>query len=177
MAVHLVPSELPSGGAAPVPVRTADAIQAAAAPTDTRRPDSPRIQLATLHLPSGLSKGLPQGTDADAVAADGARQEGAERSNYEALLRAHLRPYFVYPDAARSGRLDGMVELHLIVARNGQVLSEWVQASSGHAILDASALDLIHRAQPLPPLPTGKDDALEIDLPLEYSPPQLVLGG
>jgi TonB family protein len=176
MTVHLVYSEPLQGGGATLSAHTVHYDPSVAPSLDALKVSSSSVASASSHVAVGLSEGLARDMAAHAVAGNSDQTEDAKKSDYEALLRAHLQPYFVYPAPARPERLGGMVRLHIIVARNGQVLSEWVQSSSGHAVLDASALDLIHRAEPLPPLPSGVDDTLEIEVPLEYSPPQLALG-
>jgi protein TonB len=171
MTVQFVPSVPMPAAAAPMPAHQIDPAASAAATPDAEQLVSARISPVVARLSSGMVDG-----SADTGGASSAQQDQAAESEYAAVLRAYLRKYFVYPDAARAERAGGTVELHLLIGHDGQVLSQWVQSSSGHAVLDASALDLIHRAQPLPPLPASTSGTLEIELPLEYSPPKLMLG-
>jgi protein TonB len=101
---------------------------------------------------------------------------GEPQSSYEATLRAHLSNFFFYPDAARSAGLHGTVQVRLNLSRDGRVLGAWVQQSSGETVLDAAALEVIRRAQPLPAIPRDLPDSLDVYLPLEYLPPKIVLG-
>jgi periplasmic protein TonB len=123
--------------------------------------------------PIGAMSGYVSSTSSDASASHLA---GNAAFDYEQLVRNYLARYFVYPDAARPDRLGGTVELHAVIGRDGHLLSAWVKQSSGSAILDAAALDLVHRAEPLPALPANMADTLEISLPLEYAPPKILLG-
>lgn len=118
--------------------------------------------------------------DANAIA-DAGRQagavDGAPRSNYQSALFAHVLRYRYYPDAARPDRLRGVVRVQFALARDGRIMSAWVQTSSGHQILDDAALDALRRAQPLPPIPPELPDEVEVLLPLDYLPPKVILAG
>lgn len=57
-----------------------------------------------------------------------------------------------YPNAAR-GRLYGSLRLTVFVRADGSVEGTALDASSGHAILDNAAQDIIRRAAPFPPFP------------------------
>ncbi len=175
-SIYFVPSASLPDAAAAMHARQSDRARAVAALVEAGH--SAAFQPGSLSVPQpvGGKSGSPSAAMASPTDASSEHKDGSAQSSYETLLRAYLRPYFVYPDAARPERLGGIVQLHLVVGRNGQVLSEWVQGSSGFAVLDASALDLVHRAQPLPPLPAGLPDTLEIALPLQYTPPKLLLG-
>ena len=53
--------------------------------------------------------------------------------------------------------------------RAGRVLVSTLERTSNHGVLDAEALALLQRAQPLPPLPDEIDgDTLEIVVPIEF---------
>jgi protein TonB len=66
------------------------------------------------------------------------------------LLFSHLLRYRQYPSAAQAARQEGVVTLGFTMDRNGRVLSRHIARSSGVATLDAEALAMIERAQPLP---------------------------
>lgn len=54
-----------------------------------------------------------------------------------------------YPLAARVNRLEGQVVLQVVVLEGGGLKEARVSESSGHAVLDANALDVVRRAFPL----------------------------
>jgi protein TonB len=83
---------------------------------------------------------------------DGAAAAAASAS-YRSLLSAHLQRFKQYPAGARAAGEQGTSMLSFTVGRNGRVLASRLARSSGHASLDAETLDLIRRAQPLPPFP------------------------
>lgn len=83
---------------------------------------------------------------------DGATAAAALAS-YRTLLSAHLQHYKQYPAGAKAAGEQGTSMLSFTVGRNGRVLNSHLARTSGHASLDAETLDLIRRAQPLPPFP------------------------
>lgn len=76
---------------------------------------------------------------------------GAKRS-YAALLAAHLNRHKRYPLASRRRREEGVVELRLVVAHDGNLLHVEV-ARPGPPALNAAALRMVDDAKPLPPFP------------------------
>ena len=145
-----------------------------AAPAKLSRPSAPAPSLTPVSLPRPVqSARVPSASSAQASLRE---TEGASRTDYEAALREHMRPFFAYPEAARPARLHGAVEVRFSVGRDGRLLGVSVQDSSGSAILDAAAVDLIRRAQPLPVLPRDLPDPLDVSLPLEYIPPPMTVG-
>lgn len=87
----------------------------------------------------------------------------------QALLR-HVARYQRYPNAARRGRLQGSVETLFSMKRDGTLLGVWVKTSSGQAVLDSEAVDAIRRAQPLPSIPSGLPEQLNIRVTLVFEP-------
>ena len=69
------------------------------------------------------------------------------------VLFSHLLRYRQYPNSARDARQEGVVTVSFTMDRNGHVLSRHLVRSSGYAALDAEALAMIERAQPLPAFP------------------------
>lgn len=74
-------------------------------------------------------------------------------SRYEQELSGWLERHKVYPaEAARAG-LQGRVVVRVQMNRQGKVLGNWIEKSSGHAILDKAVLAQVRRADPFPPAP------------------------
>lgn len=91
-------------------------------------------------------------------------------ANWTTRLFAHLGRYKRYPAEAQQRRQEGTPQVRIVIDRSGRVRSVRLERSSGHPLLDAEALAMVERAQPLPPLP---DDVtaptLEIVVPLRFN--------
>ncbi|WP_257388866.1 energy transducer TonB [Tahibacter caeni] len=75
-----------------------------------------------------------------------------------------------YPGPARRARLQGTVEVIVVLMPDGRLVDQRIAQSSGHAILDKAALDLLRRASPVPASAffTGEARQLELRLPIIY---------
>jgi len=90
--------------------------------------------------------------------------------SWEALLVKHLYQNINYPSGARARNEQGVAFLSFTVDRNGHVLSRHVVKSSGFADLDAEALALLERAQPMPAFPPSMtEEQLDLTVPLRFS--------
>lgn len=70
-----------------------------------------------------------------------------------------------YPEAARARKLYGSLRLLVAIAADGSLRDVRVLESSGHAVLDAAALNIVRLAAPYAPLPPAmrrETDVLEI---------------
>lgn len=95
---------------------------------------------------------------------------GEGRDAFFARLLARLNRYKQYPHVARQARIQGVVQLHFVMDAQGKVLSFEIAKSSGRPVLDAEALALIQRAQPLPLLPADfPTPTLDAVVPIEFS--------
>jgi protein TonB len=80
-----------------------------------------------------------------------------------------VRQFFYYPDTALAVRATGVVMMHFSVRRNGQIDRLEIRKSSGNDGLDKAAADILHKAQPLPPIPDRMHTArVEGDLPIIF---------
>ena len=96
--------------------------------------------------------------------------DGQVREDFIARLLAQLNRFKQYPRAARQARIQGVVKLHFVMDAHGRVLQADIAESSGRPVLDAEALALIRRAQPLPPLPADfPSRTLDAVVPVEFS--------
>lgn len=75
-----------------------------------------------------------------------------------------------YPGPARRAKLQGTVEVIVVLMPDGRLVDQRIAQSSGHAILDKAALDLLRRASPVPASAffTGEARQLELRLPIIY---------
>ena len=95
---------------------------------------------------------------------------GETRDSYLGRVLAQLNRFKQYPRAARQARIEGVVMLHFVMDADGKVQSADIAKSSGRPVLDAEALALIQRAQPLPALPTDfPTKTLDAVVPVEFS--------
>jgi protein TonB len=80
-----------------------------------------------------------------------------------------VRQAFYYPDAALAARITGVVTLRFAVRRDGQIDRLEIGKSSGDAGLDKAALDIMRKAQPLPPIPERMHaERVEGELPINF---------
>lgn len=101
------------------------------------------------------------------------RQAGGRKStakNFFSDLQAWLNANKEYPPHLKKEKIQGTVMLQFSVDRHGNVLSASIKKSSGNAELDRAALDMLAKAEPLPPFPSSmKQDRISIAIPVEYS--------
>lgn len=91
--------------------------------------------------------------------------------SWQSRLLAHLNRYKRYPEDARRRGQQGVVKLRFVVDGQGQVLSFELAGKSGSGSLDRATLQMIRRAQPLPPPPAEllQNGSLEVVAPFVYS--------
>lgn len=112
---------------------------------------------------------VPETTAPKTLAAPAAARLSSDASqNWEARLLAHLEQYRSFPARARAARQQGTVHVRFRMNRAGSVLAASVQRSSGFTTLDQAALDTLKRAQPLPAIPDGRPDEIELTIPVEF---------
>ncbi len=91
--------------------------------------------------------------------------------NWQGDLLRHLAKFKRYPEDARRRGLQGINRLRFVVDGEGKVLSFELAGGSGSAALDRATLEMIRRAQPLPPPPKEllNNGSLEVVAPFVYS--------
>ncbi len=88
--------------------------------------------------------------------------------NWKSALVARLERYKRYPSDARGE--SGIAQLAFSIDRAGGVHDARILHSSGSSALDSATLDLVARAQPLPPPPPEVQGAhIAIVVPIRYS--------
>jgi TonB family protein len=89
-------------------------------------------------------------------------------TKWQQSLVAHLAKLQRYPTQARG--VQGVASVAFTIDRQGRVVSSKVVKSSGSAVLDAEALDLIKRAVPFPPPPAEiADSDLSLVVPIRFA--------
>jgi protein TonB len=129
-------------------------ITAKATPAPTAPPQAPAQPAPTAAAPAS---GTPSPTMSSAV------------PNWEARLLGRIDEFKQYPSEAEFHHQEGVVYLHFIMNRQGQILSASIIKSSGFSALDQEALARIRRAEPLPPPPPELvGDTIPLTIPLRF---------
>lgn len=146
----------------PRPVRTAAASQ----------PRAPKPEPAQVEPQPRQAAAVPGSSGAPAAVqtADAARAVSAgPPPDYLSTLRAWLERYKQYPRMAELRRQQGTALLRFTMTRDGRVVSHRLDRSSGHAVLDREAEELIERASPLPAMPADmSQERLEVVVPIAF---------
>jgi protein TonB len=107
--------------------------------------------------------------------APAAARAGSNTSNvvppaWVSQLLAHLNRHKQYPSAARAHHEEGVVTLNFTMDRGGHVLAHSIVKSSGSQALDAEALAMLQRAEPLPAFPPSMAGASRsFSVPIRFS--------
>ncbi|MDD4938689.1 MAG: TonB family protein [Candidatus Omnitrophica bacterium] len=97
------------------------------------------------------------------------RKSPAPVDEYVRRVSYLVRRNFSYPWAAKQAGIEGSVKLALRVDKTGQLLDVEVRDSSGYAVLDENAVNIIKKVAPYPPFsPQMEQKELWIDLPIVY---------
>jgi len=130
----------------------------------------PEFTVRTVTPPPVVAQ-IPVSTPAPpAPVAVPSKASGETRDSYLGRLLAQLNRFKQYPRAARQAHIEGVVMLHFVMGADGKVESFEIAKSSGRPVLDAEALALIQRAQPLPALPADfPTRTLDAVVPVEFS--------
>jgi protein TonB len=105
-----------------------------------------------------------------AAPAPGSSSASSFPPSWISTLFSHLLRYRQYPSSAQSAHQEGVVTLNFTMDRNGRVLSRHVVHSSGYAALDAEALAMVERAQPLPAFPPNMPESTRsFTAPIKFS--------
>ena len=90
-------------------------------------------------------------------------------ATYGQSISKEIRRHQKYPPPAQRRRWEGTVEVLLQIAADGKVTGITLGKSSGHAILDEEALDMVRRASPLPQAPPDlRGRALVVSVPIVF---------
>jgi protein TonB len=149
---HLSPS--PDIATKVTPPQKHDADQKPFAPQTTAAPHLAEPPGRALAAPAiGASRALPD----------------MEETSWRGLLVARLQSFKRYPAPAVARREQGLVSVSFTMDRTGRVLARRIVKSSGFADLDQEALDMIARAEPLPPFAQSmKENTRDFVLPIRF---------
>jgi protein TonB len=144
-------------------------------PVDLKPPEPPKPVEKRPPKPPQPKTAAPQAAAAEATRA-AAPMPGASvdpPSNtlptWKGILLKHLERHKRYPHEAQRSRHEGITYIRFTMSRDGRVLSARVERAAGIASLDQEGLDLLQRAQPLPPLPADQPgESLELIVPIQF---------
>ena len=163
----------------PVEIPLADVVLPAPEPPpplDLKPPEKPKPVEKKRPQPKPRSvaaapQAAPEQTQRAAAPAPGASPDPPSRSlpTWKGLLLRHLERHKRYPWEAQRARHEGITYVRFTMSRDGRVLAVRIERPSGHASLDQEGLDLLQRAQPLPPLPSDQPgESLELVVPVQF---------
>ena len=136
-------------------------------PVEKPRPPQPKPQMNAA-APQATSQEAPRA----AAPAPGATPTPPSSAlpTWRGLLMRHLERHKRYPADAQRNRQEGTAYLRFTLSRDGRVLASQLVQSSGVASLDQEGLDLLQRAQPMPPFPPDQPgESMELIVPLVFS--------
>ena len=89
---------------------------------------------------------------------------------YEQLLSAWIQRHKIYPDSAKALRLEGEPVVRIRIDRSGNVRFSSLEKVSPHRMLNIAAMEMIKRANPVPPVPNNYPggQVLEFLIPVSY---------
>lgn len=114
---------------------------------------------------------VPAGTPASVQgASDGA--VAAIRARYEEQISSWIQLHKLYPMAAQGA--EGRAVVRMRIDRFGYVRYYAIEQSSGNAVLDQAAIDMVRRANPVPAVPANYPSGtlIEFLIPISFKVPQ-----
>lgn len=91
------------------------------------------------------------------------------KANFTSEVRERIALVKMYPRRARSRGFEGQPVVAFTLSRNGGLTKYSIVESSGHQILDKSALESVKKAVPYPPIPDKLDiEFINLKLPISY---------
>lgn len=104
-----------------------------------------------LASPGGPSDFFPEGDPDETVVDINTREE--RFFSYLLHLKRKIQSVWIYPSVAAKAGIGGNLTVEFLISREGQLLGVNLLDSSGHAILDESAISAIKSAAPFFPFP------------------------
>jgi periplasmic protein TonB len=90
--------------------------------------------------------------------------------SWQSTLLAHLERHKRYPRLAQARREQGVAYVRFAMDRQGRVLFARLERGCGYEALDQETVEMVMRAQPLPPPPPGDArSVIELVAPVRYA--------
>ncbi len=133
------------------------------------RKAEPRKQVEKPAPKKEVAKAEPKAKPAAraSVASRAAKAPSISPARWQSRLSAWLNRHKRYPRGAKSRGEEGVVSVSFAINEAGVVLSARISRSSGNSELDQAALDMLHRASPVPPPPPGVSG--KIAVPVQFN--------
>ncbi len=136
-------------------------------------PAPPAFTIAPLTASAAQTSPLVGGASANGSGTGSGGNGGGSGGCLDAVwmqaVSERVAQFFYYPPAALSVRRTGLVMVHFGVRRDGKIEKLQISRSSGDAGLDKAALDIVQKAQPLPPIPDRmQTDHVDGELPINF---------
>ncbi len=165
----------PTPVAKPAPVAKAAPSQAPApSPSPSATPTKPSAD-PTPATPAAPSAPVAKGDPAPAASPSAAPAPSVDADpgtlkQYQLAIITTARKYKRYPRAAMDNNWEGKVEVRMVIGANGMIASISIKTSTGHELLDKTALDMITKAKPLTPIPAAlRGTEFTVDVPVVFS--------
>lgn len=91
-------------------------------------------------------------------------------SHYEQAISSWIQRFKLYPDDARKAKLTGEAVLRVRIDRRGNIRYNVLESSTGHTVLDRAAIEMVRRANPVPPVPENypTGEIIEFLIPVSF---------
>ena len=164
----------PTPVAKPAPVAKAAPSPApapSAAPAKPSADPAPAAPAAPSAPAAPVAKGDPApAASPSAAPAPSVDADPGTLKQYQLAIITTARKYKRYPRAAMDNNWEGKVEVRMVIGANGMIASISIKTSTGHELLDKTALDMITKAKPLTPIPPAlRGKEFTVDVPVVFS--------
>lgn len=134
---------------------------------------APVMQVTARQFVRDLAAPTPAAkTEGNAPAGNSKSKEAEVLARYEQLISLWIQKFKQYPEEAKLGGMQGETMLRIRIDRRGNVRYYALERSTGHALLDRAAVDMIRRANPVPAVPAdypAGGDVLEFLIPVNFN--------
>lgn len=112
---------------------------------------------------------MGQAASGNGTGGNGGALSGCFDPAWMRAVSERVSQFFYYPSGALAVHRTGLVIVHFVVRRDGKIDRLQIGKSSGDAELDKAAIDILRKAQPLPPIPDRMHtDRVEGELPINF---------
>lgn len=135
---------------------------------------SPQQYVREVGQPNPLLAGIPQGAIGGSGQVNTQTEQTTEtiRERYEQQISAWIQRHKIYPAGAAGAA--GRVVVRMRIDRAGTVRYYALEQSSGNNLIDAAAVDMVRRANPVPAVPANypAGNLIEFLIPISFEAPQ-----